>query len=111
MTPKLRAELDRIEEFLLGDEGASLAHVLTALRGPDSGDLVVKQATTTHIRSTAFPRLAKQFGSLFTEPGSVNHYDMWDFKMGKLTLPAEGWSHFYSHITLALSALGIEYKP
>ena len=59
MTPTLRAELDRIEAFLAGDEGADLGVILAALRGPDDEDLR-KKSLTIHVRRAAFPRLARK---------------------------------------------------
>ena len=67
MTPTLRAELDRIGEFLQGPEGNELAAVLAALRGPDETPLssfdnsFLKDETTVHIRRAAFPRLATRY--------------------------------------------------
>lgn len=57
----MKEVLDVIDEFLVqhgrDNEGAMLWDVLTALRGPDSGDDEVKQATTVHIRAAAFPKI------------------------------------------------------
>lgn len=74
MTPELRAELDRIEEFLMGPQGADLAMVLSALRGPDNDNDTVKECTTTFIRTTAFPRL----GHIPAAPGlGANAREAW----------------------------------
>src|SRR3990167_6582144 len=62
MTKPVRKELDRIERFLLkGNQGAKdLWNILSALRGPDDGNLGAKSTTTIPIRQMAFPKLAQK---------------------------------------------------
>ena len=102
MTPELRAQLDTIDGWLQeGNENAGkLWEVLTALRGPDSGDMIVKNATTIHIRAAAFPRTAQnhtlpaKFAIAGDEP-SLNE-------------SLAGGGHFASHVYFALRTLGIK---
>lgn len=59
---KLRKILTTIEDVLLGDDTdlrTDLWNVLTALRGPDTGDINVKTFSTCLIRMRAFPRIAR----------------------------------------------------
>lgn len=95
----VNAVLDRIDEVLAsgGAESRQLWDILTALRGPDSGDIVVKRDYTAPIRAAAFPRSAdanSRFSLAF----------MWP-----TTLPsvhtAQLDQHFFSHIDTALTAL------
>jgi len=57
MKPKtLREALDTIQEMLSGNSySADLWDVLVSLRGPDSRNKKVKNATTALIRTAAFP--------------------------------------------------------
>lgn len=61
MTPALRNVLDKLDEIIVADDATSreLWDVLTALRGPDSGDARLKHESTVHIRQAAFPRTAE----------------------------------------------------
>lgn len=107
MTPTLRAELDRIEAFLAGDEGADLGVILAALRGPDDEDLR-KKNLTIHVRRAAFPRLARELR--FWGVG----------KLWSLYLPKEAFvvpppspvgyhnDHFLSHIRDAAKVLEMD---
>lgn len=64
MTDTLRAELNRIETFLLGPEGKHLALILSALRSCDGpqAERFPKTITTMPIRGAAFPRLLRRDG-------------------------------------------------
>jgi hypothetical protein len=98
MSPELRAELDRIEDFLMGPHGAELANVLSALRGPDFPDVDhVKEETTIHIRRAAFPRLAAQLSSFRLG------WALWTDRPFKMPRPGTG--HFYAHVRTAAIAL------
>ena len=60
----LNEMLDMIDKFLTYNPKASvLWDILSALRGPDSDDMELKEQTTIHIRSAAFP-LTATVGSL-----------------------------------------------
>lgn len=100
MTPTLRAELDRIEQFLMGPEGRDLAAVFSALRGPDDCNLDLKMKTTAWIRGAAFPKLRNQY------PYDPNLFVVgWSFdKSKKFTLPVKN-SHFRRHIVRAAKVL------
>lgn len=106
MNPKLRAELDRIGEFLAGPNGAALADVLSALRGPDSNDVALKERTTTLIRRAAFPQL---LATPISE-GSASA-SSWSLQVNVagiiLPLPRD---HFSNHIKSAADALGLPWR-
>lgn len=119
--PKVKAKVKRsvsfrrvlrdIESYILREaklesgEGRKLWDVLTALRGPDDGDVTVKAQTTEIVRSAAFPKLAKasfskfssnQTGALFAE-----------LPVGKINLVRTTTGHFKRHIEDAANALGV----
>ena len=98
MTPTLRAELDRIDEFLNGPEGAELALVLSAIRGPDIPHTdEVKYATTNHIRRAAFPKTCCN-----ENPAG------WDLHLYPFNaFKEEGGWHFKDHIVKAATVLGL----
>ena len=105
MTPTLRAELDRIEDFLMGPEGEELAAVLSALRGPDNSSLHDKCQTTTYIRARAFPRLAVSLGSCTAS-------DVWSFVRLKPFRDNTDISlrfHFENHVHAAAVILGLKH--
>lgn len=108
MTPTLRAELDHIEEFLMGPEGSKLAAVLAALRGPDevavseTDNWHLKDETTVHIRSAAFPRLAGTSGNGYARTGWV----MWTNRSFN-PLARSKSPHFTGHIEDAARALDL----
>lgn len=102
MTPELQAELDRIENFLIGPQGHALASILSALRGPDEGDYNLKAATTTHIRSAAFPRLKDR-----VEWGHSVGWDMDTSSHFDTNHPYIGRTHFKSHVEAAARLLGL----
>ena len=87
----LRQALNQIQDMLDGQSySADLWDVLVALRGPDSRDRKIKNATTAIIRSAAFPKqpclersifahkdsekLAQRRSSLFTSKLDNNHF-------------------------------------
>lgn len=104
MTPTLRAELDRIEDFLMGPEGGLLMDVLSALRGPDEPTKDHKKAATTvHIRAAAFPRLAASSGR-FTDNGKWQIASTVSFRRPDI---GYDYGHFESHINKAAEHLGL----
>ena len=107
MLPEVRAELDRIEAFLLRfDEAArDLAAILSALRGPDSDDYEVKRKYTLPIRCKAFPKLEEAY---LQYKGTVG----WNMELKedcKLVYPtfvnSDLQVHFRTHILNAIEAL------
>ena len=106
MKPKtLRQALDAIQEMLDGQPfSADLWDVLVALRGPDSRDRKIKNATTALIRSKAFPKQPCLERSIFahcdTPELARRRQDM--FK-GKQDL-----NHFREHIASAFTALDLQ---
>ena len=99
----LKEMLALIELGLDSGYGASLWEVLTALRGPDSGDSTAKLATTAVIRKAAFP----------SEPnvGAVYGEDTEHYLAYRTRLWADddcNW-HFTSHAQRAFRALGLEW--
>lgn len=118
MTETLRAELDRIEDFLMGPEGAALAAILSALRGPDNDDRFLKSKTTLHIRRAAFPRIAEESARSRNSWGDTEMNLGWvmfsPFRQGTPEPPLETsldlcWSkHFMRHIRSAVFSLGLK---
>ena len=128
MTPKLRAQLDWIEDWLLDpDGGKELATVLSALRGPDDEKVLPPDLypegrstknLTIHIRRLAFPRMAaledrragypstfkgewqNPPGWLMTNPASISK--RWPFFS---TVWREYSRHFLHHIWHAQNVL------
>lgn len=120
MTPELRAELDRIEEFLMGPQGADLAMVLSALRGPDETNEIVKESTTNFIRNAAFPRLhaiaaassggcnARECWMMIVDSRglALNHSTL-ILRAKELILDAVVKEHFLDHVRRAALVLGL----
>lgn len=99
LNPALLRILDAIDEALVDPVIArDLSNILSALRGPDSGDNDLKSRTTAHIRQMAFPQ-AFDHGNT----GWARHVD-------RLTVPSLYGSedHFDIHIAYALKVFGIE---
>jgi len=102
---KVRETLDVIDNVLCGNDGAAwkLWDVLSALRGPDTGNFVLKRSTTAPIRRVAFPKFAKvadergSFGPSFRSDG---------YERPSLDNPAG--PHFYGHIRMAAAVLGLD---
>lgn len=124
MTPELRAELDRIEEFLMGPQGADLSMVLAALRGPDNDNDTVKECTTTYIRTAAFPRLERAPAIVGLGANAHEAWVMWRDPRGFTTdhdalfaRASEGGrpnpiirSHFIGHVRRAAIVLELMSK-
>lgn len=100
---KVRRVLDEIDTVLeQGDRAAAqLWNVLSALRGPDDGDWLLKTQTTEPIRRTAFPKVAAKSDTLKGYSGIPA-----DFYGKEFTRPI-GSSHFAEHVRSAANALGL----
>lgn len=112
MTPTLRAELDRIEDFLMGPEGKQLADVLSALRGPDAGGGGLKFRTTNFIRTAAFPKLTEASQDRDGLDGSANDSWMLDRNGEHISVPTgvnKPSYHFLSHIESAARVLDLPF--
>lgn len=101
----LREMLDVIDLYLsIGHHSSTLWDVLTALRGPDSGDEGLKETTTEVIRSVAFP-LVKAEGAT---PANFSNLDASLLRKAINTLKQEDTaksSHFDCHVLWAAQAL------
>lgn len=98
--PKTAADvLDIIDEFLCQDniESGWLEDILAALRGPDEESRCKeKEPTTERIRSKAFPKARKRFGSTarwLMVDGEPEAYF------------GDGLTHFEEHVNAAIHAL------
>lgn len=114
MLRDVRRMLNQIEKFLDRKDQASadLAHILSALRGPDSDIDSVKESTTCLIRKAAFPNITpsdsyKDLGELHTMSGGwlVANKVPTDTKLLEINQRADESSHFNAHIRLAAEAL------
>lgn len=103
MTKSVRAELNRIERFLLkgGTDAIDLWNIMSALRGPDDinggiDDSYIKENTTAPIRTKAFPNLSKRgmISVIFASRGQ---------KIDLLRKSAS-W-HFNAHVSYAAQAI------
>lgn len=107
----LRKMLNEIDTYLCGTYGADLWVILNALRGPDFNDAYdVKEATTSVIRSTAFPQVAK---SLLIQRNicAVYEQDCEEFVIRRKALSSSGTdSHFWHHVTAAFTRLGLKWN-
>lgn len=107
--------LQQIVDLLSEDDGSGLAlntnsegfklwSVLTALRGPDNDDEVVKKATTAVIRwKVGIPK--------DNSGGAVVNADSSEYKNIRVGLTSEFCSpHFLVHVQNAFTALGLEWS-
>ena len=104
-TPKtLRGALQQIERMLDKQPySADLWDILSAVRGPDSRKWGIKDATTTIIRSEAFPK----------HPCEERSFYGWDNKRKvtvrkRLFKNKEDSYHFRMHVEEAFNALGLK---
>jgi hypothetical protein len=100
----LRHALDQIQDMLDGHSySADLWDVLVALRGPDSRDRKIKNATTALIRSAAFPKQPCLERSVFA------HEDSAELARRRSSLFAKKLdnNHFREHIAAAFESLGM----
>lgn len=99
-----RKMLDQIDKFLLAgdDQALKLWNVLSALRGPDSGDYNIKESFTEVIRTAAFPATAQSGARNI--PATFAYRD---YKTNLGTRQEAQPSHFRSHARAAFEALGL----
>ena len=100
----VRQMLDCIDTYLAfkDDKSRDLWSVLSALRGPDSGDFRLKNGTTIPIRRAAFPKTTKSsvFGSVGASFGNPRrHYAFMRNLVGSV--------HFKSHANKAAKVLSL----
>lgn len=101
----LREALDQIQDLLDGHSfSADLWDVLVSLRGPDSRDVKVKNATTAIIRTTAFPKQPCLERSVFA------HKDTPELARRRSNLFAKKLdnNHFREHVAAAFESLGLQ---
>jgi hypothetical protein len=106
LKPKnLREALDKIQDMLFEPYGEQLWDVLVALRGPDSRNRKIKNATTAVIRSTAFPKNPCLTRSVFGEdtPQSAD-------RRRQMFLKKEDFNHFREHVHDAFVALNLKLR-
>ena len=98
--------LDQIDTFLAsrGSESGELWDVLTALRGTDSDNVMVKESTTCPIRRAAFPKLVEETRTMYFTPGPSGRLPGMGGKEGYRN--QEG-SHFGNHANGAARVLGL----
>lgn len=100
----LREALSQIENMLSGKKySAALWDVLVALRGPDSRNRRIKNATTTIIRSAAFPSRPCEERSIFGEDA-----ENLCRRRRSLFANREDNNHFREHVRDAFEALGLK---
>ncbi len=104
-TPKtLRGALDQIQKMLTRQSySGDLWDVLSAIRGPDSRDKTIKHATTTVIRSSAFPKRPCEERSFYSEDSAK--------KAGirkQLFKNKEDFNHFRQHVRDGFDSLGLK---
>lgn len=110
MKASVRAELNRIEKFLLKNTAAAadLWNILAALRGPDHvNDQDLKSSTTVNVRRRAFPKLARPRKD-FTVPATFYYTRKYD--PNDLDGNVNGSVHFRSHIRAAMEAITTRVK-
>lgn len=104
MIPKtLRGALNCIQQLLTKQPySGDLWDVLSAIRGPDSRDRKIKHATTTIIRSAAFPKRPCEERSFYGEDSAKRaEIRKWLFK-------SKGdQNHFRQHVEAAFASLGL----
>ena|SRR5208282_2399179 len=105
MTPStLRGALRAIEKMLTKQSySADLWDILSAIRGPDSRVRKVKHATTTVIRSAAFPSRPCEERSFYSED-SAEKVEI----RKKLFKNKEDLNHFRQHVEAAFDSLGLK---
>ena len=105
MKAEVRELLDEIDEMLIGPHGIEIVDILSAIRGPDSDDLLssIKRISTNVVRREAFPLAFKK--SLI----STKRWDVEDtpLEFGDVFSLSDN-SHFINHIQLARSVLEAE---
>lgn len=105
--------LDWWSRHATGDEIEHLWAILSALRGPDDSDTVLKGQTTAWVRTAALPGLAALAGATIAKPWGKAAEAVTDEKLEELVLDAEKLEsanpehsvHFVRHIQRAFEAL------
>jgi hypothetical protein len=101
----LRQALDQIQDMLDGTAySADLWDVLVALRGPDSRDRKIKNATTVLIRSAAFPKQPCLERSIFAR----NDTPELAGRRQKMFEGKQDFNHFREHVAAAFESLGLQ---
>jgi hypothetical protein len=104
MKRELRKALDKIQDMLDGKSySADLWDILVALRGPDSRNRKIKNATTALIRTTAFPKQPCLERSVFAIADSPKLAK----RRRKMLRKEKDLNHFREHIVDAFAALGL----
>src|SRR3990167_2000208 len=98
MKKEVRKLLDVIDQMLIGPHGTEVVDILSAIRGPDSGNYYNKRASTNIIRQQAFPFAFEK------AVHSGNRWDVTDTSLEFGELVGESW-HFLNHIQLARKVL------
>jgi hypothetical protein len=103
-TPRtLRGALDQIQQLLTKQPySANLWEVLSAIRGPDSRNKRLKHATTTIIRTAAFPKRPCEERSFYGDD-SAKKAEI----RKRLFKNKEDNNHFREHVRDAFSSLGL----
>jgi hypothetical protein len=104
-TPKtLRGALDHIQHLLTKQPySADLWDILSAIRGPDSRNRRLKHATTTIIRSAAFPKRPCEERSFYGEDSAKRA------EIRKRVFNSKGdQNHFRQHVAAAFDSLGLK---
>jgi hypothetical protein len=105
MKPELRRALDKIQDMLDGKSySAELWDILVALRGPDSRNRKVKNATTALIRTKAFPKRPCLERSVFAIRDTA------ELAKRRQVLLSQESNHFREHVTDAFAALGLKLE-
>jgi hypothetical protein len=103
-TPKtLRGALRQIEQLLTKQSySADLWDILSAIRGPDSRNRRLKHATTTIIRSAAFPKRPCEERSFYGEDSAKRA------EIRTRVFKSKGdQNHFRQHVEAAFTSLGL----
>ena len=98
-----KAMLDLLDRFFAGRAGyaqkEALWIVLSALRGPDDDNVVLKELTTARIRTAAFPRATRGRFSLLGATLSRGSVDLVEAEK------YQGSDHFHRHVVGAVDEL------
>lgn len=113
MTPAARRMLDELDRFLATRDKASVevAAVLSAIRGPDSGNSELKYVTSSVIRAAAFPH-CHSTGSCydFVRDGMRSNLGgMLSRSSDKVDISGSNIQpHFRDHVVHAAKVLGLK---
>jgi hypothetical protein len=106
MKPRtLREALNQIQDMLDGRPySAALWDILVALRGPDSRNRKIKNATTALIRTAAFPKRPCLARSVFAGKDTA------ELARRRQVLLKRERNHFREHVADAFEALGLQLE-